>query len=236
MSQAPSPIDPALARALCGAIEHTSLAATATRADVDALCDEAMAHGLLAVCVHPQLIARCKARLGASGVRVVTVVGFPLAGSFLEAIELECALALRAGADELDAVMRLSAAKGGDWAEVEQDARAIVHAACGKPVKLILETSALSEREIERACEAALAAGVSFVKTSTGFAGGGATVEAVAQLRRAVGARAGVKASGGIRTADAALALWAAGADRIGTSHGAAIARELAARAAPRGT
>ena len=210
-----------------GALEHTLLAATASPAQVEALCDEAAAHGLLGVCVNPLFIARCKARLAGTGVRVVTVVGFPLASSFSEATELECLLAVRAGADEIDAVIRLSAAKSGDWAFVEDDARRIVRAAAGTPVKLILETAVLTPVEIDRACAAALAAGAAFVKTSTGYAAGGATTEAVAQLRRCVGERAGVKASGGIRDLATARAMLAAGADRIGTSAGAAIAREL---------
>lgn len=211
-----------------GAIEHTLLAATASPAQIEALCDEATAHGLLGVCVNPLFVARSKARLAGTGVRVVTVVGFPLASSFTEATELECQLAVRAGADEIDAVMRLSAAKIGDWAVVEGDARRVVQAAAGTPVKLILETAVLTADEIDRACAAALAAGVAYVKTSTGYAAGGATVAAVAQLRRCVGGRAGVKASGGIRDLATVRAMLAAGADRIGTSAGAAIAGELA--------
>lgn len=215
------------AKEVLGAIEHTLLAATASPAQIEALCDEAAAYGLLGVCVNPLFIARCKARLAGTAVRVVTVVGFPLASSFCEAAELECQLAVRAGADEIDAVIRLSAAKCGDWAAVEDDARRIVRAAAGTPVKLILETAVLTEGEIDRGCRAALAAGAAFVKTSTGYAAGGATTEAVARLRRFVGERAGVKASGGIRDLATARAMLAAGADRIGTSAGAAIAREL---------
>lgn len=213
---------------MLGAVEHTLLAAAASPSQIEALCEEAALHGLFGVCVNPLFIARCKARLAGTGVRVVTVVGFPLAGSFSEVTELECQLAVRAGADELDAVMRLSAAKSGDWAGVERDARRVVQAASGTPVKLILETAVLTPDEIDRACAAALAAGVAFVKTSTGYASGGATAEAVARLRRCVGQRAGVKASGGIRDLATARAMLAAGADRIGTSAGAAIARELA--------
>lgn len=215
------------AKEVLGALEHTLLAATASPAQVEALCAEAAAHGLLGVCVSPLFIARCKAQLVGTGVRVVTVVGFPLASSFSEATELECQLAVHAGADEIDAVIRLSAVKSGDWAFVEDDARRIVRASAGRPVKLILETAVLTPGEIDRACAAALAAGVAFVKTSTGYAAGGATTEAVAQLRRCVGERAGVKASGGIRDLATARAMLAAGADRIGTSAGAAIAREL---------
>jgi deoxyribose-phosphate aldolase len=233
VSQAEAPLknDGSLAgRGVLQAIEHTLLAASATPAQIDALCEEAAASGLLAVCVNPVFIERCKARLAGSSVRVVTVVGFPLASSFVEATVLECELAVRAGADEIDTVIRLSAVKSGDWAAAADHARTIVAAAAGRPVKLILETSVLTAVEIDRACEVALAAGARFVKTSTGHASGGATVEAVARLRRRVGDRAGVKASGGIRSAEAALALLAAGADRIGTSAGGAIARELADR------
>lgn len=215
---------------MLGALEHTLLAATATPIRIDALCDEALEHGLFGVCVNPAFVARCAARLAGSQVRIVTVVGFPLGSSFIEATQLECELALRAGAHEIDAVMRLSAAKSDAWGEVEDSARRVVEAAGAAPVKLILETSELSTAEIEQACAAALAAGARFVKTSTGYASSGATVEAVALLRRCVGTRAGVKASGGIRSADAALAMLAAGADRIGTSAAAAIAQQLRAR------
>jgi deoxyribose-phosphate aldolase len=212
------------------AIEHTLLAPTATPAQIDALCAEAVAEGLFAVCVNPMFVARCKARLRDAPVRVVTVVGFPLASSFLEVTVLETELAVRAGADEIDAVLRLSAVKSGDYRLAEHDARAVVAAAGTRPVKLILETALLTDDEIERACAAALAAGVRFLKTSTGYAGG-ATAPAVALLRRCAGTRAGVKASGGIRTAEAALSMLAAGADRIGTSAGAAIVRSLAGKA-----
>lgn len=216
--------------AVLAAIEHTLLSPAATPSMIEALCDEARDLRLFGVCVSPIEVARCRARLAGCEVRIVTVVGFPLANTFNACVALECELALRAGADEIDAVMRVSAAKAGNWAQVEHDARAVVEAALGKPVKLILETAYLDAREIERACAAALGAGVSFVKTSTGYASRGATLEDIASMKRCVQGRARIKASGGIRTADDALAMLAAGADRIGTSAGAAIARELARR------
>jgi deoxyribose-phosphate aldolase len=215
--------------AVLSALEHTLLAATATDAAIDRLCEEAVAHGLFGVCVNPCYIARCRARLQGTAVRVVTVVGFPLSSSFEACVRLECQLALEAGADEIDSVMRLGAAKSGAWREVERDARGLVEACAGRPVKLILETAVLEGDELEHACHAALAAGVAFVKTSSGYAARGATVEDVTRMRRAVAGRARIKASGGIRNLESVRALMAAGADRIGTSAGAAIAVELAA-------
>jgi deoxyribose-phosphate aldolase len=212
------------------AIEHTLLSAAATPAMIEVLCDEARDLRLFGVCVSPVEVGRCRARLSGSEVRVVAVVGFPLANTFNECVRLECQLALEAGADEIDAVMRVSAAKSGNWAQVQREARSVVEAAAGKPVKLILETAYLDAVEIERACATAVDAGVQFVKTSTGYASRGATLEDIEQMRRHVRGRARIKASGGIRTADQALAMLAAGADRIGTSAGAEIARELARR------
>lgn len=232
MSESHSPTE-TQASALLASIEHTLLSAAATPAMIEALCDEARRYRLFGVCVSPIEVGRCRALLTGSEVRVVTVVGFPLANTFNACVALECQLAIRAGADEIDAVMRVSAAKAGDWRRVEEDARAVVEAAQGKPVKLILETALLDADEIARACMAAVTAGVQFVKTSTGYASRGATVEDVAQLKRHVAGRARVKASGGIRSAADALALLRAGADRIGTSSGASIARSLGQREQP---
>jgi deoxyribose-phosphate aldolase len=212
---------------LLGSIEHTLLGAAVRAADVEALCQEAVEHGLYGVCVGPSHVARCARQLAGSAVRIVTVIGFPLCATFAECLELEATLCLEAGAHELDLVMRLSAAKQSDFASVEEEARRVVRVAGAAPVKLILETAALEPSEKARACQAALAAGVAFVKTSTGFGPGGATVEDVALLRRLVGTRAGVKASGGIRTLAQARAMRQAGADRIGTSASVAIAQEL---------
>jgi deoxyribose-phosphate aldolase len=218
----------ALTRAvLAAAIEHTSLAPDATPARIDTLCDEAIAHGFLGVCVNPVFVARCKRRLERTSARVVTVIGFPLGAAHARVKVLETELALADGADELDMVMRIGAAKAGDWQSVLDDACAVVSAARGKPVKLIIETGLLEADEKRRACEVAMRAGVAFVKTCTGFAPGAASVEDVLLLRGALDAGTAIKASGGIRTAGAARALLAAGATRLGTSAGVKIAAEF---------
>ena len=210
------------------AIEHTLLRSDATPAEIEALCAQACEHRLGAVCVNPIEVARCRACLPASGVRLVSVVGFPLGAVHAEHKARECQRAIAEGADEIDMVMRLGAARAGDWAAVEQDARAVVSAASGAPVKLILEVGVISREQALRACEVALAAGVAFVKTCSGYAPGSAQVDDVAAFARVLAGRAAIKASGGIRNADQARALLAAGATRIGTSAGVAIARELA--------
>jgi deoxyribose-phosphate aldolase len=209
------------------AIEHTALAADVTPARIDRLCDEALAHGFFGVCVNPVHVARCRARLAGSRVRLVTVVGFPLGASMSECKAHEADLAVRAGADELDMVMAVGLAKAGDWTAVERDAAAVVRAAGGRPVKLILETGLLDAEEKARACGIAVEAGVAFVKTCTGFAAGTATVEDVRLLGVALAGRLPIKASGGIRTAVQAKALLAAGATRLGTSASVQIVGEL---------
>jgi deoxyribose-phosphate aldolase len=209
------------------AIEHTALAADVTPARIDRLCDEALAHGLFGVCVNPVHVARCRDRLGSSRVRIVTVVGFPLGASFSECKAHEAERAVRAGADELDMVMAVGLAKAGDWAAVERDAAAVVQAAGGRPVKLILETGLLDADEKARACECAVEAGVAFVKTCTGFAVGAATVDDVRSLSAALAGRLPIKASGGIRGASQARELLAAGATRLGTSASVQIVGEL---------
>jgi deoxyribose-phosphate aldolase len=215
------------------AIEHTALAAVTTEADVARLCGEALGHGFGGVCVMPQHVATCRAGLAGSGVRVVTVVGFPLGAHRTEVKVREAELALADGAHELDVVMRVGSALAGRYAEVRDDLAAVVAvaAARGAVVKVILETGALDDGQKLSACAAALEAGAGFVKTCTGFGPGHATVHDVALLVRAAAGRAQVKASGGIRTLADARALLVAGATRLGTSQGVAIARELSALA-----
>lgn len=208
-------------------IEHTLLAPGSTRAAAESLCRQAIEQRFYAVCVHPIHVASCRACLHGSGVRLVTVIGFPSGATFSAAKAREAELALEAGADELDMVMQLGAAKAGEFEAVEADARAVVEAASGKPVKLILETGLLDEAEKRAACLAATRAGVAFVKTCSGFAPGSATVGDVELLRAALPAAIGVKASGGIRSLAQVRALLGAGATRIGTSAGLEIAREL---------
>lgn len=209
-------------RDLAPYLDHTLLAPGASAADLARLCAEAREHGLGAVCVHRHAIAEARRLLAGTGVRTVAVVDFPkgegtTAGRIAEALE-----AVRAGADELDVVAPLPALLAGRFEAVLDDLRAVVQAV-PVPVKVILETGKLDRDRKVAAAALAACAGAAYVKTSTGFGGGGATVEDVALLRAVVGERLGVKASGGIRTAADALAMVRAGADRIGSSSCAAI-------------
>jgi len=213
---------------LRGAIEHTLLRADATPDAIETLCAQARAHRFGAVCVNPIEVARCRAQLPAGGPRLVSVVGFPLGAVHAEHKARECQRAIAEGADEIDMVMRLGAAKTGDWAAVADDARAVVSAAGSCPVKLILEVGLITREQALRACEVAISAGIAFVKTCSGYAPGSAQVDDVEALSRALAGRAAIKASGGIRSLAQARALLAAGATRIGTSSGVEIAHELA--------
>lgn len=215
------------AERVLAAIEHTLLRADATPAAIEALCAQACEQRLGAVCVNPIEVARCRALLPPAGPRLVSVVGFPLGAVHAEHKARECERAIAEGAGEIDMVMRIGAARAGDWASVEQDMRAVVRAAAGAPVKVILEVGLISRDEALRACEIAVAAGAAFVKTCSGYAPGSAQVDDVAALSHALAGRAAIKASGGIRSAAQASALLAAGATRIGTSAGVEIAREL---------
>ncbi|MFO0693217.1 MAG: deoxyribose-phosphate aldolase [Polyangiales bacterium] len=203
------------------AIEHTLLTPDATLSAIDALCDEAMRHRFAGVCIPSAHVARAASRMARSNVRVVTVVGYPLGCVVTEAKVAETRAAIALGAHELDVVMHLGALKDGDDAAVLADLTAVVVAAEGRPVKVILETGLLSDAEKVRGAELSVAAGAAYVKTCTGFPGRGtATVEDVRLLSETVAGRARVKASGGIRTREDALRLLAAGATRLGTSSG----------------
>lgn len=204
-------------------VDHTLLAPTATPDEIEALCRDARDNRFYSVCVSPTYVARAASLVEGSDVHVCTVVGFP-SGAHTSAVKAyETRVAVEDGADEIDMVMNLASAKTHDWAAVENDIRAVVEAAQGRVVKVILETCVLEDDEIVAACTAARAAGADFVKTSTGFAGGGATTHAVQLMRETVGPDMGVKASGGIRTAADLDAMVAAGATRIGSSAGAAL-------------
>lgn len=220
------------AEELAALIDHTLLKPDATETMVRRLCAEARQYGFAAVCVNPVYVKLAAEELKGSPVRVATVVGFPLGATFTEVKVRETALAVAAGAAEIDMVIDLGALKDGRLRRVEEDVAAVVReaAAGGATVKAILETTLLTEEEKVTAARLAVAAGAAFVKTSTGFGPGGATVEDVRLLKQTVGDKAGVKASGGIRTAEAALAMVAAGASRIGTSAGVAIMEGLARR------
>jgi deoxyribose-phosphate aldolase len=206
----------------------TLLKPEAGRDAILALCDEAVRHGLKAVCVNGSWVTECVSRLHRFGIVVATVVGFPLGATATKAKVAEARLAVGSGADELDVVMAIGQAKAGEWRYVEDDIGRVVDAAGDAPVKLILETAALEPVEIAAGCLVARAAGAALVKTSTGFhPAGGATEGTVSLLRRAVGSDLGVKASGGIRTTEAVLRMLAAGANRVGISSVAAMTAVL---------
>jgi deoxyribose-phosphate aldolase len=194
-------------------------------------CAEARTHALLGVCVNPVHVAKVAQLVAGTDLLVVTVVGFPLGASVPAVKAFECARAVADGAHEIDMVVNIGALKAADRYAVREDIRAVVDAAGERLVKVILETSLLDDGEKRLGCALAEEAGAAFVKTSTGFAGGGATSHDVALLRAAVGDRLGVKASGGIRELALARELLAAGADRLGTSAGVALA--VASAAAP---
>lgn len=206
-------------------IEHTLLKPEATVKDIMRLCDEAQQHHLYAVCVNPCYVPLAKHLLQGTEVKVVTVVGFPLGATFSSVKALEAKTAMEEHADEIDMVMNVSAFKTGDYAAVTEDIRRVVEAAAPCPVKVIIEAAYLTPREKRTACRIIADGGAKFVKTSTGFGKGGATVEDVKLLREEAdkyGLK--VKAAGGIRDAETAKSMVEAGADRIGTSAGAAIA------------
>ena len=213
--------------ALAKTIDHTLLKAVGTASQVRELCAEAKAFGFASVCVNPVWVPLCAQELAGSQVLVCTVIGFPLGANHAESKAAEARLAVTQGAAEVDMVMQLGAAKAGDWQAVEADIHGVVTAAGKHVVKVILETCYLTEDEKIKACEAAARAGARFVKTSTGFGTGGATVEDIRLLRKTVGDRLQVKASGGVRTCQEALAMLEAGADRIGASSGIAIVDAL---------
>lgn len=207
-------------------IDHTLLKAEATLPDIEKHCREAVEHRFFSVCVHPHWIVDARHFLNGSEVKICTVVGFPLGANLSQTKVQETRDALHAGADEIDMVINIGAAKEGHWNFIEHEIHEIVSAAQSKLVKVILETALLAPQETDNACHAAVHAGAHFVKTSTGFGPGGATVEAVARMSAAVPKNVGVKASGGIRTREDAEAMIAAGATRLGTSASVGIVSE----------
>jgi len=209
-------------------IDHTMLKAETTLAEIDQLCAEAVEHEFAAVCVNPVWVPRCAERLTGSRVALATVVGFPLGANQSEIKAAETALAIRQGATEIDMVAAVGHIKSGDWNHVADDIGAVVRAANGTLVKVIIESAHLTPVEIIKASAIAREAGAQYVKTSTGFhAAGGASAEAVALMRLVVGDALGVKASGGVRDCATALKMIANGATRIGTSSGVAMAECL---------
>ena len=212
-------------RAIAAYIDHTVLKPQASLAEVKKICEEAKEFRFASVCVNPCYVPLAKHLLQGTEVKVVTVVGFPLGATFSSVKALEAKTAMEEHADEIDMVMNVSVFKTGDYAAVTEDIRRVVEAAAPCPVKVIIEAACLTPREKRTACRIIADGGAKFVKTSTGFGQGGATVEDVKLLREEAdkyGLK--VKAAGGIRDAETAKAMVEAGADRIGTSAGAAIA------------
>lgn len=229
---APPAAPPALTRArLASMIDHTLLRPEATREQVTRLCREALQHGFASVCVNSQWVRTCADILRGSAVKTCTVVGFPLGAVPPDAKAYETRRAILDGATEIDMVLNIGAMKSGDHATVERDIRGVVAVAeeYGVIVKVILETCLLEHDEKVMACRLSQAAGAHFVKTSTGFASGGATEEDVRLMRQTVGSALQVKASGGVKTLEDAVRMIQAGAARLGTSSGVRIVQALPA-------
>ncbi|WP_078552770.1 deoxyribose-phosphate aldolase [Bacillus alkalicellulosilyticus] len=211
---------------LAQTIDHTLLKADATQDEIIKLANEAKEYQFASVCVNPTWVATAYDILKDTQVKVCTVIGFPL-GATLPAVKaFETEKAIEAGATEVDMVINIGALKDGNNQLVEEDIRAVVEAAKGKAItKVIIETALLTNEEKVRACQLAKKAGTDFVKTSTGFSTGGATIGDIALMREEVGPTLGVKASGGVRDRETALAMIEAGATRIGASAGISIVK-----------
>ena len=204
-------------------IDHTLLKANASKNDITKLCDEAMQYDFASVCVNPVWVSYCAEYLKESDVRVCTVIGFPLGASTSKVKAYEAKMAIEEGADEVDMVINIGALKAGDMDTVYQDIQAVVDASQGHCVKVIIETCLLTDEEKVLACQQAMKAKATFVKTSTGFSTGGATVHDVALMKQTVGDHCEVKASGGVKTFEDMEAMVNAGASRIGTSSGISL-------------
>lgn len=204
-------------------IDNTALKADCTPDVIENLCKESIEYGCASVCVNPAYVPLVAKLLKNTGVKVCTVIGFPLGMNASEVKAFEAAYAEKQGAEELDMVINVGMLKAGNYDYVQKDIEAVVKASNGKLVKVIIETCLLTDEEKVKACELAKAAGADYVKTSTGFSTGGATVSDIALMRKTVGADMGVKASGGIRDYAAAKAMIDAGASRIGASSGKKI-------------
>lgn len=211
---------------IAGFIDHTQLSACATEEDIKKLCAEAVKYGFASCCVNPYYVPMAAEILRGTGVKVCTVIGFPLGANSIDDKASQAAMCVSEGADEVDMVVNLGAVKDGKWDEVLEEIYAVRCAVddvdCGESKKIvekvILETCYLNDEEIVAVCRKALEAGADFVKTSTGFGTGGATVHAVELMRKTVGKNMGVKASGGIHSFEEAVAMIEAGADRLGCS------------------
>jgi len=209
-------------------IDHTLLKADATKEQVKILCEEAKQYSFASVCVNPTWVHYASELLAGTEVEVCTVIGFPLGATTSATKAFETTNAIENGATEVDMVINIGALKDKNYDLVKEDIKAVVDAAKGKALtKVIIETSLLTDEEKEKACVLAVEAGTDFVKTSTGFSTGGATVEDIALMRKTVGPDIGVKASGGVRSSEDTEKMIAAGATRIGASSGVAIVNGL---------
>ncbi len=205
-------------------IDHTVLAADAVTADIEKICKEAIDYNFKTVCIQPYWVPYAKEQLERSDVGITTVIGFPLGTNTSEIKALEAKQAIKDGATEVDMVINIGALKAEDYETVLNDIQAVVDAVAGEAVvKVIIETALLTKAEKVRASELSKKAGADFVKTSTGFSTGGATIEDIKLMRATVGPDIGVKASGGVRDYNDAVAMIEAGATRIGASSGIAI-------------
>ena len=207
-------------------IDHTVLKADTPLETVKRICDEAMEYGFASVCINPCHVAYCADYLKDSDVNVCTVIGFPLGANTSAVKAFETKDAIANGADEIDMVMNIGAVKDKNYDLVRDDVKAVVEAANGTLVKVILETCLLTEDEIKKACELCVEAKADYVKTSTGFSTRGATIEDVRIMKEAVHGKAKVKAAGGVRTPEDMVEIVAAGADRIGTSAGCSLVKK----------
>lgn len=207
-------------------IDHTVLKADTPLETVKRICDEAMEYGFASVCINPCHVAYCADYLKDSDVNVCTVIGFPLGANTSAVKAFETKDAIANGADEIDMVMNIGALKAKNYDLVRDDVKAVVEAANGTLVKVILETCLLTEDEIKKACELCVEAKADYVKTSTGFSTRGATIEDVRIMKEAVHGKAKVKAAGGVRTPEDMVKIVAAGADRIGTSAGCSLVKK----------
>jgi deoxyribose-phosphate aldolase len=208
-------------------MDHSLLRPQSTRAELKKLCGEALQYGFKAVCVNPVHVADAFSILEGSEVTVCSVIGFPFGTHPPQIKAAETREVIRLGAQEIDMVIQVGALKEGRNPEVVEDIRAVVDAASGCPVKVILETCYLTEEEKIRGCKLTMEAGASFVKTSTGFGSAGARVEDVSLMRKVIGKDFGLKAAGGIRTLEDVLKMVEAGANRLGLSGSVAIIREM---------
>lgn len=213
---------------LLAMIDHTVLKPETTYSMIVQLCNEAIENNFAAVCVNPYYVKECREMLKDSEVKVATVIGFPLGANTKEVKAFETKDAINNGAQEIDMVINIGALKNKDYETVKEDIEAVVEAAGDRAiVKVIIETSLLSKEEKIKACELSKEAGADFVKTSTGFSTGGATIEDVKLMKSIVGDKLGVKASGGIRDLDTAKKMIEAGANRLGTSSGVQLSKEI---------